>query len=159
MAKPIHTIELQQPTAQQMEEAKMTSLVHELAQNEQALKKILSIVQQLDHSRSLDAVDSLLKSRTDVSHVVIDQLQKQPAQNLVLLVQALASVGALIDGEQTKAVVHNLKVQQEERIAERQKKRNPVLHVLKLAKDPDVWQAAAFMLVLLKSVGSVLNKK
>ena len=159
MAKPIHTIDLQQPTTQQIEEAKMTSLVHELAQNEQALKKILSIVQQLDHSGSLDAIDSLLKSRTDVSHVVIDQLRKQPAQNVVLLVQALARVGASIDGEQTRAIVRNLKVQQEERTASQQKKRNSFLHVLKLIKDPDVWRAAAFMLVLLKSVGRVVNHK
>lgn len=159
MAKPIHTIDLQQPTTQQIEEAKMTSLVHELAQNEQALKKILSIVQQLDHSGSLDAIDSLLKSRTDVSHVVIDQLQKQPAQNVVLLVQALARVGASIDGEQTRAIVRNLKVQQEERTASQQKKRNSFLHVLKLIKDPDVWRAVVFMLVLLKSVGRVVNHK
>lgn len=156
MAKPIQKIELKQPTPQQIEDAQIANLLHELAHNEEALKKVLSIVQQLEKMGGLDAVDSLLKARTEVTHVVVDQVQKQPAQNLILLVQALAGIGASIDGERTKAFLSDIKQQQQE--APAFKKNYLLLRVFKLIKDPDTWRAVTFLLVILKSLGSVLKK-
>lgn len=158
MAKPINTVQLKRPSQEELEETQLQRLLSDIAANEDGIRKLLSITKELNDMGGLDALDHLLKARTDVGHIVIDQVQQPAAKNLILLVQTLAGIGASIDQKATSDLFVAIKAEREKGASTASPRFLAFKSIFKMARDPDVWRAAAMALVVLKSIGAMMKK-
>lgn len=158
MAKPINTVQLKRPTQEELEQAQLQRLLSDIAANEEGIRKLLSITKELNDMGGLDALDHVLKARTDVGHIVVDQVQQPATKNLILLAQTLAGIGASIDPKATSDLFMAIKTEREKGASTTSPRFLAFKSIFKLVRDPDVWRTAAMLLVVLKSVGKMMKK-
>lgn len=158
MAKPINTVQLKRPTQEELEKLQLERLLSDIAANEDGIRKLLSITKQLNDMGGLDAVDHLLKSRTEVGHIFVDQVQQPATKNLILLLQTIAGIGASVDRSATEDLLQAIKTEHEQGATTRAPRRYALKGIFKLVGDPDVWRATAMAFVVLKGIGSMMKK-
>lgn len=160
MAIPITSIKKNEPTPEEIETGKLAQLQKQVAEQEQALNKILEITGELDAIGVIDAAQAMLLAKEKLAGITVGQLSREPITNL--LNQGLGAVGVLssIDAETTTKLISSVKKGLDE--AELQNGNSEKIGVMTLMKslnDPDVNRAIKFGLHFLKGMGKELNEQ
>jgi uncharacterized protein YjgD (DUF1641 family) len=159
VANPISTIQKQELTPEQQNEQALQQLLSTLIENAGGLQQTAKLLQELNGSGILPALQSLLVSKEQVATIAVQQLLRPPVTNMIN--NAMAAAGALtsLDPETTKKLMGSLGdglKKAEEGLANNET--TSVFTLMKVMKDPDINRAMTFGLNLLKGLGQGLQK-
>lgn len=158
MAAPITAIRKEDKSKEQMKLEKLEELKTLLAEQEAAVSKTMKLLGELNGLGVLDAADSMIGAKEDIAKIVLGQLSKEPAKNLMNT--AIAAGGALskaepeVMGKLLESIVAGTK-QGEDFL--KSDKKTGVLDLLKAMNDPDINRAVGFGLQFLKGMGKALK--
>jgi len=159
MAKPITTVKKHTPTDEERKQQRLDQLTSELAASDQALRSAVGILQELHDMGVLEAAQSMLKAREDLSKIALHQVARKPVTNTINHLMNATAALADIDPESTKKILHSVAngVEEAKQSMEESKKAG-FLDILALLKDPDVFRAIKFGLSFLKGMGRGLKE-
>ncbi len=83
MAAPITAIRKEDKSEEQMKLEKLEELKTLLAEQEAAVSKTMKLLGELNGLGVLDAADSMIGAKEDIAKIVLGQLSKEPAKNLM----------------------------------------------------------------------------
>ena len=120
----------------------------------------MKLLGELNSLGILDAADSMIGAKEDIAKIVLGQLSKEPAKNLMNT--AIAAGGALSKAEPEvmgKLVKASSPAQNKgEDFLRKSDKKTGVLDLLKAMNDPDINRAVGFGLQFLKGMGKALKE-
>lgn len=159
MANPISTVQKQELTPEQQKEQTLNQLLATLTDNAEGLQQTVKLLQQLNESGILPALQALLQAKEQVASIAMEQLLRPPVTNMIN--NAMAAAGALssIEPETTRKLMDS--VSQGLQKAEEGLVNNDstsLWDLMKVIKDPDLNRALTFGLNLLKGLGQGLQK-
>lgn len=159
MAKPITTVQSPEPTPQQQNEQTLNQLIGTLIENADGVKQTAKLLQELNGSGILPALQALLEAKEQVAEIAVNQMLRPPVTNMMN--NAMAAAGALtsIEPETTKKLMASLaeglkKAQQ----GLSDNETTSVWTLMKVMTDPDINRALTFGLNLLKGLGRGLKE-
>ncbi|MCS7464932.1 DUF1641 domain-containing protein [Paenibacillus doosanensis] len=160
MAKPITTIKKNIPTEEEKKKESLDQLAAELADHDAALKKTLELVRELHDSGILEAVHAMLKAKTDIAQIAVEQATREPVTNMINNVMGAAGVLAEMEPEVTKKLLGSISSGMEE-AKEHLKSPQKVgmFDLLKVMNDPDINRAIGFGIRFLKGMGKGLKEQ
>lgn len=159
MAIPITSIKKNERTPEEIEAEKLAQLQKQVAEQEQALKKILDITGELDAMGVIDAAQAMLHAKEKLAGIAVGQISREPITNLINQGLGAAGVFSSIDAEMTTKLMASVKKGLDE--AELQNGNSEKIGVMALMKslnDPDINRAIKFGLHFLKGMGKGLNE-
>ncbi|CAG7643746.1 hypothetical protein PAESOLCIP111_04544 [Paenibacillus solanacearum] len=159
MAKPIRAIKKTIRTEEEKKKESLDQLASELADHDAALKKTLELVRELHDSGILEAAHAMLKAKTDIAKIAVEQATRKPVTNMIHHVMGAAGVMAEIEPELTKKLLTSVAAGMEE--AKDHLSSPPkvgLLDLLKAMNDPDVNRAVGFGIRFLKGMGKGLKE-
>ncbi len=108
MAKPITTVQSPEPTPQQQNEQTLNQLIGTLIENADGVKQTAKLLQELNGSGILPALQALLEAKEQVAEIAVNQMLRPPVTNMMN--NAMAAAGALtsIEPETTKKLMASL---------------------------------------------------
>lgn len=159
MANPISTVQKQELTPEQQKEQTLNQLLATLTDNAEGLQQTVKLLQQLNESGILPALQALLQAKEQVASIAMEQLLRPPVTNMIN--NAMAAAGALssIEPETTRKLMDS--VSQGLQKAEEGLVNNDstsLWDLIKVIKDSDLNRALTFGLNLLKGLGQGLQK-
>ncbi|GLC87023.1 DUF1641 domain-containing protein [Lysinibacillus piscis] len=158
MAKPITTIKKETFTEEQLKEQKLENLKQLLAENEDTVNQLFTIMTELHDIGALEAANKLLEAKEEVAHIALGQMTRKPVTNIINNLMGVAgaltelnpeTTAKLIDSVNTGLVEANKAVDTAEKIS--------IFRLAKLLKDPDVNRAMNFGIHFLKGLGKGLK--
>ncbi|ALS78658.1 MULTISPECIES: DUF1641 domain-containing protein [Planococcus] len=159
MASPITQIKKRQWTPEEIRQQKLYELESLIAEQNQALNKLLAITGDLDDAGVLDAVVAMVKAKEGISEVVMGQATRVPVTNLINNMMGAAAALTAIEPASTEklasSVVNGLK---EAESQNHNGKKLGVLQMVKAFRDPDINRAIKFGLNFLKGMGKGLDR-
>ncbi|KXH81874.1 DUF1641 domain-containing protein [Sporosarcina sp. HYO08] len=159
MAEPITTIIRNELTEEQSKQKKLEELQTFIAEQDEALQKLIAITGELDQAGVLDAVQAMAKAKDAISKIAIDQVSKEPVTNLINHVMNVAGVFSSIDPAVTEKLANGLKSgMQEAELYQNNGDKVSVFQLLTALNDPDINRAVKFGLDFLKGMGKELEK-
>lgn len=160
MAVPITSIRMKEQTSEEAEQTTLAELQSLLAEQEQAIQKILELTSELDHAGILDAVHAMLKAKEEIAEIAVNQTSREPVTNLINHVMNASSLLTAIDPAVTAKMVASIKsgVHEAELYGQNDEKIG-MLDLIKSINDPDMNRAIKFGLHFLKGMGKELNKE
>ncbi len=157
MASPITQIKKKEWTAEEIRQQKLYELETLIAEQDQALNKLLAITGDLDDAGVLDAVLAMVKAKEGIAEVVMGQATREPVTNLINNMMSAAGALTAIDpastGKLASSVVNGLKEAQNQN-----GKKLGVLQLVKAFRDPDINRTIKFGLNFLKGMGKGLDR-
>src|SRR5690606_13679510 len=157
MASPITQIKKKEWTADEIRQQKLYELETLIAEQDQALNKLLAITGDLDDAGVLDAVLAMVKAKEGIAEVVMGQATREPVTNLINNMMSAAGALTAIDpastGKLASSVVNGLKEAQNQN-----GKKLGVLQLVKAFRDPDINRTIKFGLNFLKGMGKGLDR-
>ncbi|WP_438315307.1 DUF1641 domain-containing protein [Sporosarcina sp. FA9] len=159
MAAPITSIKLNEFTAEELQQKKLLELTSLIAEQEQALNKILEITGELNDIGILDAAQAMLKARDDIAKITVHQVSREPITNLINHLINVSGMLTSIDPEVTVKLAASVKSGLDE--AELQNGNGQKVGLFTLMKsinDPDINRAIQFGMHFLKGMGKGLDK-
>ena len=97
MAVPITSINKKELTPKEIKQNKLEELQSLIAEQDQALNKILEITGELDGAGVFDALKAMVKAKDDIAKIAVDQASRDPVTNIINHVLNATSVIASID--------------------------------------------------------------
>lgn len=159
MAEPITTIVRHEWTEEQSKQKKLEELQTLIAEQDEALQKILVITGELDQAGVLDALQAMAKAKDAISKIAIDQVSREPVTNIVNHVMNVAGVLSTIDPSVTEKLANGLKGgMREAELYQNNGDKVSVFQLLTALNDPDINRAVKFGLDFLKGMGKELGK-
>lgn len=160
MALPITSIRMKEQTQEEAEQTKLAELRSLLAEQEQAIHKIVELTSELDNAGILDAVNAMLKAKEDIAEITVNQASREPVTNLINHVINASGLLTAIDPEVTAKLVSSIKsgVHEAELYGQNDEKVG-MLDLVKSINDPDINRAIKLGLHFLKGMGKELNKE
>lgn len=159
MASPITQIKKRQWTPEEIRQQKLYELETMIAEQNQALTKLLAITGDLDQAGVLDAVVAMVKAKEGIAEIVMEQATRKPVTNLINNMMSAAGALTAIDPSSTEklasSAVHGLKEAESQNY---NGKKLGVIQLVKAFRDPDVNRAIKFGLNFLKGMGKGLDK-
>ncbi|WP_223067973.1 DUF1641 domain-containing protein [Paenibacillus caui] len=159
MAKPITHISNPEPTEQEQQDQALEHVIHDLAQNAEGIREAIKLLQQLQESGILGALNAVVEAKDKVAKIAVGQLVRPPVTNAIN--NAMAAAGALteLDPEMTKKLLGGVAngLQKAEQGLQNDE-RTGMFQLLKALRDPDINRAIGFGLNLLKGIGEGLKK-
>lgn len=159
MASPITQIKKKEWSAEEIRQQKLYELETLLAEQNEALNKLLAIMGDLDDAGVLDAVLAMVKAKEGIAEVVMEQATREPVTNLINNMMSAAGALTAIDPESTgrlaSSAVRGLKEAEEQN---QNGKKIGVFQLLKALRDPDINRTIKFGLNFLKGMGKELGK-
>lgn len=158
MAKLISTIKKEELTTEQLQAQKLEDLKQLVANNEDAVKQIFTILTELNDIGALEAASKLIEAKEEVAHIALGQLTRKPITNIMNNLMGVAgalsdmdpaTTAKLIDALNSGLDAGNKAVEADEKIG--------VLQLMKQLKDPDVNRAVNFGVHFLKGLGKGLK--
>ena len=160
MAQPITEIQKQQLTEEQEKQQKLEKLTTLLANNEEALDKVLAIMSELNHIGVLEAANSALQAKEDIAKIALEQVTREPVTNLINTLMGVAGAFTNTNPELTTKLVNSaIKGMDEAHDYLQTNQQIRVVDLLKSLKDPDVNRALGFGLHFLKGMGKELKNE
>lgn len=83
MATPITTIKKETKTAEQIKLEKIEELKELLAENEDAVSKTMTLMNELNDLGIFDAATSMLRAKEDIAKIALGQVSREPVTNLI----------------------------------------------------------------------------
>lgn len=159
MAKPITSIHKYEPTKEESQQQKLEELQALLAEQEEAMNKILEITGELNNAGVLDAVQAMVKAKDDIAGIAVDQLSGDPAKNMIKNVLNASEILASIDPEVSKKLAESMKSGlQEAQLSSGNSQQIGLFDLMKSLKDPDINRAINYGLHFLKGMGKSLDE-
>lgn len=159
MASPITQIMKKEWTAEEIRQQKLYELETLLAEQNEALNKLLAIMGDLDDAGVLDAVLAMVKAKEGISEIVMEQATREPVTNLINNLMSAAGALTAIDPESTGRLASSAVRGLKEAEAQNQNgKKIGVFQLLKALRDPDINRTIKFGLNFLKGMGKELGK-
>lgn len=158
MAKLISTIKKEELTTEQLQAQKLEDLKQLVANNEDAVKQIFTILTELNDIGALEAASKLIEAKEEVAHIALGQLTRKPITNIMNNLMGVAGALSDMDPATTAKLIDalnsgldegNKAIEADEKIG--------VLQLMKQLKDPDVNRAVNFGVHFLKGLGKGLK--
>ena len=159
MAIPITSIHKKKQTPEDIKQDKLAELQTLLAEQDQAIHKILEITGELDDVGIFDALKAMVKAKENLAKIAVDQAAREPVTNIINHVLNASSVMSSIDPAVTAKLAASVKSGLDE--AELYKGNGQTVGVYQFMmalNDPDINRAAKFGLDFLKGMGRELDK-
>src|SRR4051812_41199209 len=154
MAQPITEIKKNQLTEEQEKQQKLEKLTTLLANNDEALDKVLTIMGELNHIGVLEAANSMLQAKEEIAKIALGQVTREPVTNLINTLMGAA--GALMKADPvltTKLVNSAMNGMNEANNYLQTDHEIRFFDLLKSLKDPDINRALGFGIHFLKGMG------
>lgn len=159
MAKPITSIHKYEPTKEESQQQKLEELQALLAEQEEAMNKILEITGELNNAGVLDAVQAMVKAKDDIAGIAVNQLSGDPAKNMIKNVLNASGILASIDPEVSGKLAESMKSGlQEAQLSSGNSQQIGLFDLMKSLKDPDINRAINYGLHFLKGMGKSLDE-
>lgn len=158
MAQPITEIKKNLLTAEEQKQKKLEALTTLLANNDEALNKVLTIVGELNDIGVLEAADSMLQAKEKIAQIALHQVSREPVTNLINTL--MGATGALMKTDPeliTKLANSAMKGMDEANDYLQTGKKVKVMDLVKLLNDPDINRALGFGIHFLKGMGKELK--
>ncbi|MEH6948388.1 DUF1641 domain-containing protein [Bacillus sp. JJ634] len=158
MAQPITEIKKNLLTEEEQKQKKLEALTTLLANNDEALNKVLTIVGELNDIGVLEAADSMLQAKEKIAQIALHQVSREPVTNLINTL--MGTTGALMKTDPeliTKLVNSAMKGMDEANDYLQTDKKVKVMDLVKLLNDPDINRALGFGIHFLKGMGKELK--
>lgn len=158
MATPITSIRKSEKSAEQLQREKLEELQSLVAEQDEALQKILNITGELHAMGVLDAAQAMVQAREKMASIAIEQASREPMTNLIQHMMGAAGVLSSIEPEVTSKLAESVKRGFEEAELYRGNgEKVSILQLLSAINDPDINRALKFGLDFLKGMGKELN--
>ncbi|OCA87216.1 DUF1641 domain-containing protein [Pseudobacillus wudalianchiensis] len=160
MAAPITSIRKHEYIGEEQAQQKLTDLQKQLAEHEEALNSILTIVGELNDMGALEAANSMLQAKEKVASIAIHQASREPITNLINHFLSATDALANMDPNMMKKLTGSITAGVEE-ANEHLHSGKPLgmIDLLKVLKDPDINRAVRFGVHFLKGMGKELKKE
>lgn len=159
MATPITKIKKQQLTEEQLKEQKLANLQQLLAENEDAVNQVFSIMTELNDIGALEAAMKLLEAKEEVAHIALEQLTRKPVTNMINNLMGVAGALTELNPETTAKLVEGLNAGVDEaNKALNSDDKVSAFKLMKMLNDPDVNRALNFGVHFLKGLGRGLKE-
>lgn len=159
MATPITKIKKQQLTEEQLKEQKLANLQQLLAENEDAVNQVFSIMTELNDIGALEALMKLLEAKEEVAHIALEQLTRKPVTNMINNLMGVAGALTELNPETTAKLVEGLNAGVDEaNKALNSDDKVSAFKLMKMLNDPDVNRALNFGVHFLKGLGRGLKE-
>lgn len=159
MAAPITTITRREFSQEEIQEAKLNELQSLLAEQEQAVKKILAITNELNEAGILDAVKAMAEAREKLAGIAVSQASREPVTNMINHLTNAAGMLSSINPETTSKLAASVQSGlTEAELYRGSDTKVSVFQMLTALNDPDINEAVKFSLNFLKGMGKELNR-
>lgn len=157
MATPITSIEKQEPSQQEIQQEKLAELQASLAEQDQALNKMLEISGELDEIGLLDALQAMVEAREEIAKIAVDQVSCEPITHLINHLINISAAISSIDPDVTEKLATSVKTGLKEAESTDALKKVSVFQLMTALNDPDINRAVTFGLNFLKGIGKGLS--
>lgn len=108
MATPITTIKKETKTAEQIKLEKIEELKELLAENEDAVSKTMTLMNELNELGIFDAATSMLRAKEDIAKIALGQVSREPVTNLINTMMAAGGALTKADPEFTGKLLESV---------------------------------------------------
>jgi len=158
MAAPITSIKMAEQTPKVIKQKKLEELQSLIAEQDQALNKILEITGDLDGAGVFDALKAMVKAKDEIAKIAVDQASRDPVTNIINHVINVTGVIASIDPDVTAKLAASVKNGlHEAELYSGNGQKVSVLQLMTALNDPDTNRAIKFGLDFLKGMGKGLE--
>ncbi|MBO0600547.1 DUF1641 domain-containing protein [Sporosarcina sp. E16_3] len=158
MAVPITSIKKKVLTPEEIKQNKLEELQSLIAEQDQALNKILEITGELDGAGVLDALKAMVKAKDDIAKIAVDQASRDPVTNIINHVINATGVISSIDPDVTAKLAASVKTGlHEAELYSGNGQKVSVFQLITALNDPDTNRAVKFGLNFLKGMGKGLE--
>ncbi len=160
MATPITSIKKTEWTEEEVQGEKLAELQSLIAEQEQALSKILEITGELNDAGVIDAAQAMVKAKENLTKIAVDQASREPVTNAINHLINVSGLLTSIDPDVTEKLVKSVQsgLQEAELYGQNEQKIG-MLDLLKSFNDPDINRAVKFGMHFLKGMGKELGEK
>ena len=160
MARPITQLKKKELTPEEIRQQKLQELEALLAEQDQALNKLLEITGDLNDAGILDAVLAMVKAKEGIAEVVIHQATREPVTNLINNMMSAAGALTAIDPATTEKLASSVASGLKEAEADQKNDQKiGLFQMMKALRDPDINRSIKFGLSFLKGMGKGLGNK
>jgi len=158
MAAPITSIKMTELTPEVIKQKKLEELQSLIAEQDQALNKILEITGDLDGAGVFDALKAMVKAKDEIAKIAVDEASRDPVTNIINHVINVTGVIASIDPDVTAKLAASVKSGlHEAELYSGNGQKVSVLQLMTALNDPDTNRAIKFGLDFLKGMGKGLE--
>lgn len=160
MASPITQLTKKKLSPEEIKQNKLKELEALLAEQDQALNKLLQITGDLNDAGILDAALAMVKAKEGITEIVMHQATRKPVTNLINNMMSAAGALTAIDPATTEKLASSVALGLKE--AEEESKNDKKVGIFQLMKslfDADINRSIKFGLSFLKGMGKGLAKK
>lgn len=160
MAIPITSIKLNELSPEEIKQQKLAELQSLIAEQDQAINKILAITGELDDAGIFDALQAMVKAKENLAQIAVDQAAREPVTNIINHVLKASGVLSSIDPAVTEKLATGIKKGLDEAELYRANGEKVGAYQLMTAlNDPDINRAVKFGIDFLKGMGKELGKE
>ena len=160
MATPITRIKKKQLTPEELKLQRLFELETQVAEQQQALKKVLEITGELDKAGILDAVNAMVKAREDLMDITVHQATREPVTTLINnLMNAAGALTAIDPATTAKLSASVQRGFQNAEAGQANPRKIGVFGLMKALRDPDINRSIRYGLHFLKGMGKELERK
>lgn len=158
MAEPISTIRDTKKTPQEIEQERLAKIKANIVEEDSGFIEMVETVKLLQESGALEALNSAIKARGDITKTFLNEWRKEQVTNAINNVMISSKLLTDTKPEQTEQMLTNLKNAAEK--AEESAKKEEIMGMLammKALKDPDINRALRYGMTFLKEIGQTLK--
>ncbi|AIS63724.1 DUF1641 domain-containing protein [Listeria ivanovii] len=158
MAEPISTIRDTKKTPEEIEQERLAKIKANIVEEDSGFIEMVETVKLLQESGALEALNSAIKARGDITKTFLNEWRKEQVTNAINNVMISSKLLTDTKPEQTEQMLTNLKNAAEK--AEESAKKEEIMGMLammKALKDPDVNRALRYGMTFLKEIGQTLK--
>lgn len=109
MAEPISTIRDTKKTPEELEKERLEQMKADIAEQDSGFIEILETVKLLQESGALEALNSAIKARGDITKTFLNEWRKEPMTNAINNMMISSKLLTDTKPEQTEEMIANLK--------------------------------------------------
>ncbi|MBC2254942.1 DUF1641 domain-containing protein [Listeria ivanovii] len=158
MAEPISTIRDTKKTPEEIEQERLAKIKANIVEEDSGFIEMVETVKLLQESGALEALNSAIKARGDITKTFLNEWRKEQVTNAINNMMISSKLLTDTKPEQTEQMLTNLKNAAEK--AEESAKKEEIMGMLammKALKDPDVNRALRYGMTFLKEIGQTLK--
>jgi len=158
MAAPITSIKRNELTPEEIKQNKLEELQSLIAEQDQALNKILEITGELDGAGIFDAMKAMVKAKDEIAKIAVEQASRDSVINIINHVLNATSVISSIDPGVTSKLATSVKSGlHEAELYSGNGQKVSFFQLMTALNDPDTNRAIKFGLDFLKGMGKGLE--
>lgn len=158
MAEPISTIRDTKKTPEEIEQERLAKIKANIVEEDSGFIEMVETVKLLQESGALEALNSAIKARGDITKTFLNEWRKEQVTNAINNMMISSKFLTDTKPEQTEQMLTNLKNAAEK--AEESAKKEEIMGMLammKALKDPDINRALRYGMTFLKEIGQTLK--